>query len=43
MKPDQISSLNVAKSINNGIFVEIGTWEGDFSYELLKQTNCSKL
>lgn len=43
MKSDQRSSLHIAKIIQNGVFVEIGTWEGDFSYELLEQTNCKKL
>jgi hypothetical protein len=44
MKKDQKPSLDIAKDIpDQGIFVEIGTWEGGFSYELLKQTNCKKL
>ena len=44
MKPDQQPSLDIAKSISpGGVFVEIGTWEGGFSLELLKQTNCRKL
>lgn len=43
MKPDQTPSLNIAKNIQDGIFVEVGTWEGDFSYELLRHTNCKKL
>lgn len=42
MKDDQIPSLLKAK-LKNGIFVEVGTWEGDFSYELLKQTDCKKV
>jgi hypothetical protein len=42
MKPDQLPSLLKAKT-TTGIFVEVGTWEGDFSYELLEQTNCTKL
>lgn len=43
MKGDQTPSLNIAKNINKGVFVEIGSWEGDFSYELLKQTECEIL
>jgi SAM-dependent methyltransferase len=42
MKPDQLPSLLKAK-LKKGVFVEVGTWEGDYSYELLKQTKCSKL
>jgi hypothetical protein len=34
--------LEIAKTIQNGIFVEVGTWDGDFSLELLQQTNCNK-
>ncbi len=44
MKTDQQPSLDVAMSLpDGGIFVEVGTWEGGFSLELLKQTNCKKL
>jgi hypothetical protein len=43
MKGDQIPCLKVAKKIKNGVFVEVGTWEGDFSFELLNQTDCVKL
>jgi len=43
MKPDQIPSFNVAKSLNEAVCVEVGTWEGDFSYELLRHTNCKKV
>lgn len=44
MKLNQTPSLTVAKNIpDGGIFLEVGTWEGDFSYALLKNTNCKKL
>lgn len=44
MKPDQLPSLLVAKSLPPGsIFVEIGTWEGGFSNVLLSETKCEKL
>jgi hypothetical protein len=43
MKYDQQPSFQCAKSIDTGVFVEVGTWEGDFSYELLKHTNCKQL
>ena len=48
MKPDQYPSLACAQKIaaetpGGGVFVEIGTWEGDFSYALLKHTPCKKL
>jgi len=44
MKVDQTPSLEKAKACPPGsVFVEIGTWEGDFSYELLTQTSCAKL
>ena len=42
MKADQHPSFSIAKT-QKGIFVEIGSWEGDFSYELLNGTNCDKL
>ena len=43
MKPDQAPSLEKARAIADGVFVEIGTWEGDFSYALLKHTKCKKV
>ena len=43
MKPDQKPSFEIARQIQNGIFAEVGTWEGDFSYDLLKYTTCQKL
>ncbi len=44
MKIDQKPSIDAAKSLNNGfIGIEIGTWEGDFSYALLNNTSISKL
>jgi len=44
MKPDQSPSLMIAKKMENeGIFVEIGTWEGGFSRALLASTACKKL
>jgi hypothetical protein len=42
MKPDQLPSFEVAKS-QKGVFVEIGTWDGGFSFDLLKNTECDKL
>ena len=42
MKSDQLPSLIKAMT-KEGVFVEIGSWEGDFSYELLTQTGCTKL
>lgn len=42
MKPDQLPSLLKA-STQSGVFVEVGTWEGDFSYGLLEHTRCSKV
>lgn len=42
MKFDQYPSFEKAKKVEeNGIFLEIGTWDGDFSYKLLKDT-CAK-
>lgn len=39
-----IQKPSLTKAISmNGIFVEVGTWEGNFAYELLTQTECSKL
>ena len=45
MKTDQIPSLLKAlqMSSENAVFVEIGTWTGDFAEELLKYTKCKKL
>lgn len=43
MKYDQYPSFHIISSLNEPIGVEIGTWEGDFSYELLQNTNCKKL
>ncbi len=44
MKPDQRPSLEKAQSLSSGgIFVEIGTWDGDFSWALLQSTRCAKL
>jgi hypothetical protein len=42
MKKDQLPSFECAKLVD-GLFVEVGTWEGDYSYELLKHTQCKKL
>ena len=42
MKPDQTPSFEKARTLK-GIVVEIGTWEGGFSFELLKNTECEKL
>lgn len=42
MKPDQTPSLRAAQT-QSGIFVEVGTWEGDFSYELLTTTTANKV
>lgn len=44
MKPDQGPSVMMAKKMEkDGIFVEIGTWEGGFSRALLSYTQCKKL
>jgi len=46
MKKDQLPSLLKAQSLNNNensIFVEIGTWEGDFTVAILENTNCKKI
>jgi len=43
MKIDQRPSFEIARQIQNGVFAEVGTWEGDFSYDLLKYTTCQKL
>lgn len=44
MKPDQTPSLEKAKALPpGGTFVEIGTWDGDFAWELVTQTKCAKL
>lgn len=44
MKQDQQPSFYAAKMLpDGGIFVEVGTWEGEFSQELLANTNCKKL
>lgn len=45
MKQDQMPSLTKAMTIctENSIFVEIGTWKGDFAEALLKYTRCKKL
>lgn len=45
MKPDQLPSLLKAQicSLHNGIAVEIGTWEGDFSFELLSKCQFKKV
>jgi hypothetical protein len=45
MKIDQLPSLVAAQTKKNKLttFIEIGTWEGDFSFELLTKTNCNKL
>jgi hypothetical protein len=42
MKPDQAPSLRAAQT-QSGTFVEVGTWEGDFSYELLTTTTAKKV
>lgn len=36
-------TLQKAKLKDNGIFVEVGTWTGNFSAKLLENTNCAKL
>lgn len=41
MTSNQIPSLRVIP--NNSICVEVGTCDGNFSYELLKNTSCKKL
>lgn len=45
MKPDQISSLRKAVEMSSpdSIFVEVGTWEGDFTQALLKNCNFKKI
>ncbi len=43
MKPDQLPSFRKAESIQGGVFVEIGTLHGGFSYHLLAETSCKKL
>lgn len=43
MKEDQKPSLSKALLQNKGIAVEIGTWEGDFSWELLNHCNFTKV
>jgi hypothetical protein len=40
MKDTQKVIFNIVKSLKKPIVVEIGSWEGGFSYELLKQTDC---
>jgi hypothetical protein len=42
MKSDQAPSFETARALK-GVFVEIGTWDGGFSFELLKNTECEKL
>ena len=42
MKLDQAPSLRAAQT-QSGVFVEVGTWEGDFSYELLRNTLAEKV
>jgi len=42
MKPDQTPSFEKARTLK-GIFVEIGTWDGGFSFDLLQNTQCDKL
>ena len=41
MKSDQYPSFNMIQP--NSVCVEIGTWEGDYSWEILKNTTCKKL
>jgi hypothetical protein len=41
MKLDQYPSFNVIQP--NSVCVEIGTWEGDYSWEILNNTTCKKL
>jgi Methyltransferase domain len=41
MKNDQWPSFR--KIPPNSVCVEIGTWEGDYSWEILKNTTCKKL
>ncbi len=39
----QAHSLDKAKRCDNGVFVEVGTWTGNFARQLLENTNCKKL
>lgn len=45
MKPDQISSLHKAIEMSgpNSVFVEVGTWTGDFTDCLLKNCDFKKI
>ncbi len=43
MTDSQKSSIEKAKLCDNGIFVEVGTWYGNFAKQILEKTNCKKL
>ncbi len=44
MKPDQYPSLVKAQELpKGGIFVEVGTWDGDFAWALANGTDFSKI
>jgi hypothetical protein len=43
MYKQQFSLDKAQKCADGGIFVEVGTWQGDFSAKLLETTTCKKL